>query len=38
MSWEMLIEDSEEGVADVGSHALAKQRVKPDDVSFPVFS
>ena len=24
-------------MADVGSHALAKRRVEPDDVSFPVF-
>ena len=38
MSWEMLIEESQEGVADVGSHSLAKWRVKPDDVSFPVLS
>ena len=33
MSWEVIIQESEEGVSDVGFYALAKRKVKPDDVS-----
>ena len=38
MSWEVLIEESEEGMADVGFYAFAERRVKPDGVSSPGFS